>query len=62
MSLFKLLGLLLVCYVVQTLMTGKVFAKSGVWGKTFIRDEAPFSYWSAVVVYALLSVFLLVWF
>lgn len=57
--LFKLLGVLLICYVIQALVTGSVYAKSGPWGRTFHRDEQAWSYWSAVVCYSLLSVALL---
>jgi len=61
-SLFVLLGLLLATYIVQSLITGTVYAKSGIWGRVFDRRDDPWHYWSAIVCYSLLSVFLLFWF
>lgn len=55
-GLFKLSGILLALYVVQALRSGEVYAKSGLWGRAFTRDEDPWSYWSAVVAYTLLSI------
>lgn len=60
--MFKPLGLLLVGYVVYALTTGRIFAKSGAWGKTCSRDESPASYWSAVIAYACLAAMLVLWF
>jgi hypothetical protein len=60
--MFKVLGVLLLCYVAQALLAGAVFAKSGPWGRTFRRDVDGWSYWSAVSAYALLSIALLVYF
>jgi hypothetical protein len=57
--LFILLGLLLAAYVVQALVTGTVYAKSGVWGARFSRSENALRYWSALVCYGLLSLALL---
>jgi hypothetical protein len=58
-GLFKLLGFLLACYVLRALSTGEVYARSGIWGRTFRRDEQPWSYRSAVVAYAMLSIALM---
>ncbi len=57
--LFTVLGLLLAAYVVQSLFTGTVYAKSGVWGAWFRRSDDAFRYWSAIVCYGLLSLALL---
>ncbi len=57
--LFKVLGLALACYVVRALTTGMIYARSGVWGRTFRRDEDALAYWSAVIAYFLLSIVLL---
>ena len=54
-ALFKLLGVLVACYVVQALASGAVYARSGVWGRTFRRAEDALGYWSALVAYSLLS-------
>jgi hypothetical protein len=53
--LFKLLGLLLACYVAQAVLTGTVYAKSGVWGRTFTRTDDALGYWSAIGAYTLLA-------
>jgi hypothetical protein len=55
-ALFKILGALLICYIVQALVKGEVYARSGVWGRTFRRDEDTWSYWSAVAAYSMLSI------
>jgi hypothetical protein len=52
--MFKLLGALLALYVVQCLVTGAVFAKSGPWGRTYRRDEDSLGYWGAVGAYVVL--------
>lgn len=54
-GIFKILGVLLACYAVRALTTGAVYARSGVWGRTFRREEHAWQYWSALIVYALLS-------
>jgi len=58
-GLFKLLGVLLACYVVLSLQRGVVYAKSGPWGRHYWRDDDRFSYWSAIVCYSLLSLALI---
>jgi len=58
-GLFKLLGVLLACYVALALQNGVVFAKSGPWGRYFRRDDDRFGYWSAIVCYVLLSLALI---
>lgn len=61
-GLFKALGVLLAVYVVLAVLNGSVYAKSGVWGRTFNRVDQPLRYWSAIGVYALLSAALTFWF
>ncbi len=58
-GLFKLLGILLACYVALSLERGVVYAKSGPWGRHFHRDEDKYGYWSAIVCYVLLSLALI---
>lgn len=53
--MFKPLGVLLALYVVYALSIGRVYAKRGPWGATATRTGEPFQYWSAIVVYMLLS-------
>jgi hypothetical protein len=60
--LFDALGVLLAGYVVMAVVNGAVYAKSGVWGRTFRRVDEPLRYWSAVAAYALLSLALIFWF
>jgi len=47
-SLFRLLGVPVAAYVVFGLATGSIYARSGVWGRTFRRDEDALGYWSAI--------------
>ena len=57
-SLFKLLGVLVAAYVAYGLATGAIYAKSGVWGRTFRREEDALGYWSAIVAYTVLAAML----
>ena len=52
------LGVLVAAYVAYGLATGAIHAKSGVWGRTFRRDEDATGYWSAIAAYALLAAML----
>lgn len=52
---FRLLAALVALYVVYGLATGEVYAKSGVSGRTFRRDESPLGYWGALGSYAVLA-------
>lgn len=58
-GLFKLLGILLACYVALALQRGVVYAKSGPWGRHYRRDDDRFGYWGAIVSYVLLSLALI---
>jgi hypothetical protein len=59
MTLFQLLGVLIAAYVVQSLIRGEVYAKSGIWGRTYQRDDNPARFWSTVVIYSMLSLALI---
>jgi len=61
-GLFKGLGLLLAGYIFVAILSGEVYARSGVWGRTFNRAEEPVRYWSAIAAYGLLSLALMFWF
>ena len=61
-TLFRALGLLLAGYIVVAVLSGAVYAKSAVWGRTFRRAEKPLRYWSAIAAYTLLSLALMFWF
>ena len=56
MSLFDMLGLLMGLYVLYAALTGEVYAKSGVWGRTVSRSESPANFWMTVVIYTGLAV------
>lgn len=62
MSLLKLLGVLVACYVVYALAHGEIYAKSGIWGRTYRRDDDATKFWTTVVVYSLLSIALVLLF
>jgi len=62
MSVFKLLGALLILYLAHALSTGQVYARRGVWGAFSRRDDEPVRYWSTIVIYAVLAVALLFYF
>lgn len=57
--MFKALGALLVIYTIYAAVEGKVFAKSGVRGRTINRDESPVYFWIVVGIHAALSIALL---
>jgi len=52
---FRILGVALAFYVAAALRRGHVYARSGLWGRNIERDGEPFSYWCAILAYALLS-------
>jgi hypothetical protein len=57
--MFKVLGALLLIYVGYCLKTGAVFARYGIWGRTYQRDAHVIGYWSAVGSYIALTFALL---
>jgi hypothetical protein len=57
--MFKMLGLAVGLYVGYGLLTREVYAKSGISGRIFRRDDDPRGYWSAIVAYSLLALALL---
>jgi hypothetical protein len=61
-AMFEMLGILLACYTVFALWRGAVFARQGPWGRLFERADEPFHYWSAIVIYAGLSLALVFYF
>lgn len=56
--MFRLLGVLVICYVAYSLAAGEVYARYGMWGRTARRDEEPFKYWSGVISYSVLALLL----
>ncbi|HEY5566048.1 MAG TPA: hypothetical protein VIM81_02220 [Gammaproteobacteria bacterium] len=57
--LFKVLGLLVGCYVAYGLMSGAIYAKYRAWGRTFRREQDARGYWSAIGAYVVLTGMLL---
>jgi hypothetical protein len=62
LGLFDLLGGLLAIYTAYAVWTGAVYARHRAWGRSFLRSEAPFNYWSTVVVYTGLALALVFYF
>ena len=62
MSIFKALGVLVGLYAIYAAFSGRVYAKSGMSGRTVSREESPEYFWMVIVVYLGLSVALLVYF
>lgn len=62
MSAFGGLGILLFCYTLYSLYTGEVYAKDRHTGRTIFKNEEPFGYWSAIVIYFGLSIALVFFF
>ena len=58
-GIFKLAGILLAVYILRCIASGSVYARSGIWGRTFRRDEERWTFWSAIVAYSLLALALL---
>ncbi|WP_431273651.1 hypothetical protein ACQ858_15945 [Variovorax ureilyticus] len=58
MSAFKSLGLMLGVYVAYSVVTGAVYARHRMRGRTFRREDEPVAYWSAIVAYGALALML----
>jgi hypothetical protein len=56
MSLFKILGVLVALYALYGALSGQVYAKSGVWGKTIMRKESPVDFWMTIAIYTGLAI------
>lgn len=54
--MFKALALLVGAYTLFAAVTGRVYAKSGVWGRTVSRAESPEYFWVVIAIYAALAV------
>ena len=57
--MFKMLGILVGLYTLYAAMNGKVYAKSGAWGRTVSRVDSPEYFWVVIAIYAGLSVALI---
>lgn len=59
MLAFKALGVLVGLYAAYAAATGKVYARSGVLGRTVTRQASPVYFWVVVIIYAGLGIALL---
>jgi hypothetical protein len=59
---FKALGLLLAGCVVMAVLSGTVYAKSAVCGRTFLRTDRPLRHWSTMAAHTLLTEAPMFWF
>lgn len=57
--MFKSLGILVAVYVVYAVWRGEVFARSGIWGRTVMRQDSPRYFWVVIAIYSLLGLALL---
>lgn len=57
--MFKVLGVVLACYTVHALVTGGVYAKSGLRGRVVSRADSPGYFRVATAIYGALSLALM---
>ena len=57
--MFKILEVVLAVYVARCIVTGDVYGRSGLWGRSWRRDEDALGYWSAVGAYGALVLMLI---
>ena len=60
--MFKILGILLLCYVGYGFLTGRVYGRYHAGGWTFTQNDDPWYYWSTLAVYSLLAIALIFFF
>lgn len=53
--MFKLLGAAVALYTIYGAASGRVYAKSGPWGRVIDRQESPRYFWVVIAIYAGLS-------
>lgn len=53
--MFKALGVVVALYVLYASMRGQVYARSGITGRTIVRQDSPTYFWTVIGVYAALS-------
>ena len=59
---FKVIGVLIFLYTFYCLFTGEVYAKDKASGRTVYKSEEPGYYWTIIVIYMVLSVFVFFFF
>jgi hypothetical protein len=57
--MFKILGVLVGLYTLYAAINGKVYARSGAWGRTVSRVDSPEYFWVVIAIYAGLSIALI---
>jgi hypothetical protein len=57
--MFKTLGILVCLYALYAAVRGRVYVKSGVWGRAVFRHDSPEYFWVAIAIYAGLGVALI---
>ncbi|HLU07908.1 MAG TPA: hypothetical protein VKZ91_15220 [Woeseiaceae bacterium] len=60
--MFKLIGAFVCLYTIYAAVAGRVVAKSGPWARIVSRQDSPEYFWLVIVIYAGLSIALIVWF
>lgn len=58
--MFKALGVLVALYAAYAAISGKVYAKSGIGGRTISRQDSAGYFWVVIAIYVGLSVALIV--
>jgi hypothetical protein len=53
--MFKTIGAVLAIYVCYAAVSGSVYAKSGISGRSVLREESPTYFWVVIAIYAALS-------
>ena len=54
--MFKMLGILVALYTAYAVIEGRVYAKSGPWGRTVSRMDSPEYFWVVIAIYTGLSI------
>jgi hypothetical protein len=54
--MFTAIGIALAAYTMYCVRSGRVYARSGAWGRTVTRQDSPWYFWAVVSIYAGLSV------
>ncbi len=54
--MFKLLGTFLILYTAYAVVSGRVIARSGPWGRIVSRQDSPEYFWIVITIYAGLSI------
>lgn len=57
--MFKILGIVVALYTGYAVFKGEVYAKSGVKGRTVLKEESPEYFWIVIAIYTGLSIALI---